>query len=353
MYLGINSSTRNSVLTTYAPVLGGDRDAKPVDSVLCSTATSGMVMFGGNGAADTAGTYQVVGWFKIGNGEDDQTESLIPIVLAAGAFTLGTLAYGDSGLIIGDSAALFADTVTDTLGSVRARVMSPANNTIAYIELDLRGARYWQVQIRRGTVAKVDVMQQEGPEPFGLTTDVDLTGSDINIGNVDIESFPAGNLDQQASAASLSVVQCSDLTDGTYIGDIKFGEALPAGTNGIGKLTANSGVDIGDVDLLRQAKTVTGVVKVVAATGTAVPLTAGSVPASWVGIQAKKVATDNTGNVFIGVTGLAAGSAEFLELAPGGYQEISAPAGQSIDLNDIYIDALTNDDGVVALYIPA
>ena len=50
-------------------------------------------------------------------------------------------------------------------------------------------------------------------------------------------------------------------SDGTYIGDIKFGEALPAGSAAIGsvtlgagsaafgKLAANSGVDIGDVDV--------------------------------------------------------------------------------------------------------
>lgn len=38
-------------------------------------------------------------------------------------------------------------------------------------------------------------------------------------------------------------------SDGTYIGDIKFGESLPTGSNTIGKLAANSGVDIGDVDV--------------------------------------------------------------------------------------------------------
>lgn len=36
---------------------------------------------------------------------------------------------------------------------------------------------------------------------------------------------------------------------GTYIGDVNLGSGLPAGTNAIGKLSANSGVDIGDVDV--------------------------------------------------------------------------------------------------------
>jgi hypothetical protein len=76
-----------------------------------------------------------------------------------------------------------------------------------------------------------------------------LPAGDNNIGNVDIVTLPSGNLGMQAMAASLSVVPASDITDGTYIGDIKFGEALPAGSNAIGKLAANSGVDIGDVDV--------------------------------------------------------------------------------------------------------
>lgn len=66
---------------------------------------------------------------------------------------------------------------------------------------------------------------------------------------VAIITLPSGNLGMRAMAASLSVVPASDITDATYIGDIKFGEALPTGSNTIGKLAANSGVDIGDVDV--------------------------------------------------------------------------------------------------------
>jgi len=45
--------------------------------------------------------------------------------------------------------------------------------------------------------------------------------------------------DVGAKANALRVAPANDITDGTYIGDIKFGEGLPA----------NSGVDIGDVDV--------------------------------------------------------------------------------------------------------
>ena len=47
----------------------------------------------------------------------------------------------------------------------------------------------------------------------------------------------------------IDVVAISAQSDGTYIGDIKFGESLPAGSAAIGKLAANDGVDIGDVDV--------------------------------------------------------------------------------------------------------
>jgi hypothetical protein len=52
----------------------------------------------------------------------------------------------------------------------------------------------------------------------------------------DIVTLPSGNLGMQTMAASLSVVPASDITDATYIGDIKFGEELPAGTQLLGKV---------------------------------------------------------------------------------------------------------------------
>ncbi len=64
-----------------------------------------------------------------------------------------------------------------------------------------------------------------------------------NIGDVDITTLPAGNLGQQAMAASLSIVPASDVTDATYIGDIKFGEELPAGTQVIGEVKVTDGTD--------------------------------------------------------------------------------------------------------------
>ena len=71
-----------------------------------------------------------------------------------------------------------------------------------------------------------------GKIPVDASVSIDF----VDIGSVDITEFPAGNLGQQAKAASLSVAPATDITDPTYIGDVKFGEELPAGTQLIGKV---------------------------------------------------------------------------------------------------------------------
>ncbi len=83
-----------------------------------------------------------------------------------------------------------------------------------------------------------------------------ITAGDTNIGNVDIVTFPAGNLGQQAMAASLSVVPANNVTDATYIGDIKFGESLPAGTNNIGDMDLASALssEYDTIDVSKMSK---------------------------------------------------------------------------------------------------
>lgn len=70
-----------------------------------------------------------------------------------------------------------------------------------------------------------------------LKIDASVIVDSIDIGDVDIKEFPSGNLGQQAKAASLSVAPATDITDTTYIGDIKFGESLPSGSALLGKVS--------------------------------------------------------------------------------------------------------------------
>ena len=89
-----------------------------------------------------------------------------------------------------------------------------------------------------------------------------ITAGDNNIGNVDIASaLPAGsntigvvdlgstdNAVLDAMAASLALLDNS-ISSGNEL-QVDIVASLPAGSAAIGKLAANSGVDIGDVDIL-------------------------------------------------------------------------------------------------------
>jgi len=69
--------------------------------------------------------------------------------------------------------------------------------------------------------------------------------SGVDIGDVDVTSLPA----LAVGTNIVGVVGIDQTTPGTTNG-VQVNAAIPAGTNAIGKLAANSGVDIGDVDVL-------------------------------------------------------------------------------------------------------
>jgi len=94
------------------------------------------------------------------------------------------------------------------------------------------------------------------------------------------------------------------------------------------------------------------VVQAVAVPSTAEPLAANNTYAREIHLQAKRVAADNAGNVFVGLADLDQGVAELFELTPGQTISIVLPAGLRVDLNDIYVDADNATDGVVGWYIP-
>ena len=93
--------------------------------------------------------------------------------------------------------------------------------------------------------------------------------------------------------------------------------------------------------------------KAVATPSTAVPLVASSTMASYLIFTAKRAASDNTGNIFFGGSGLDQGVAEGVEMYPGDVYEWPLRPGEVVDLTDIYIDADTASDGVVFTYSPA
>ena len=87
----------------------------------------------------------------------------------------------------------------------------------------------------------------------GTSIATDQVGSDhyqkVKLVDGTADSSTAIAVDVGVKANALRTAPANNITDGTYIGDIKFGEALPTGSNAIGKLAANTGIDIGDVDV--------------------------------------------------------------------------------------------------------
>jgi len=161
-----------------------------------------------------------------------------------------------------------------------------------------------------------------------------------------------GKLALGASTASIGKLAANS---GVNIGSIDVLTIAP-GTNAIGKLAANSGVDIGDVDVTSIAPGTNAIGKVghdttalghgvttVTTAGTDVVLAA-STACKWVIIQAQ---TDNTNKIAVGAIGVDA------TIATG--TGVVLDPGDSItllvdNLADVYIDSLVNGEGVRYTY---
>lgn len=180
-------------------------------------------------------------------------------------------------------------------------------------------------------------------------------------------------LDQNSAAIKTAVETLDNAVSGSEI-QVDVVGALPAGTNAIGKLAANSGVDIGDVDIASIAAgdnnignvdvvtlpalatgtnvigkvghDITGIghgVTTVTTAGTDIAL-ASSTACKKVVIQAQ---TDNTGIIAVGATGVDATEATGtgVILYPGDAFELEID-----NLADIYIDSTVNGEGVRYTY---
>ena len=116
-------------------------------------------------------------------------------------------------------------------------------------------------------------------------------------------------------------------------------------------------VDVTDdallIRLTTEAKVPVKLTKAVAAAGTGVALAADGTYARALWLTAKKVGGGNVGNVFVGDGDVDKTTDQQTVLEPGDYWEAPIPPGVVVDLNDIYVDAANNDDGVTGGYVPA
>ena len=239
------------------------------------------------------------------------------IVLATGANVIGGVTVAD-GSDTAEGAVADAAVVAGAAGTLSAKLRSISRDLIANIVL------------------------ATGSNVIGGVTVAD--GSDVVKGAVADAAVVAG------AAGTLSAKLRSISRD--LVANI----VLATGSNAIGKLAANSGVDIGDVNApvletlaSSVATTPTQITKTVAAIGTPEALAADGTYFRTATILGKKAArTDNVGNVYIGIG--ATNDTQPYEIGPGEEKTLNAPPGEKYDLNDWYCDVLNVGDGVIIIY---
>ena len=160
----------------------------------------------------------------------------------------------------------------------------------------------------------------------GLETLVTSTNTKLDTANTSL-----GTLDNAISGNEMQVDVVASLPAGTNnIGDVDVLSlpALPAGTNAIGKLSANSGVDIGDVDVTSSVSATLDHGSNLDIDTTAEQITTTSFAAKF-GVTVKSAA-DNTDTVYIGNSDVTAGTTAATDgfpLEPG--ESITLPVNNS------------------------
>lgn len=144
-----------------------------------------------------------------------------------------------------------------------------------------------------------------------------------------LDSDTAITVDIGDKANALRIAPANNITDGTYIGDIKFGEALPAGTNAIGKLAANSGVDIGDVDVT----SCDGIAAEGAALGNGILIQGDD------GTDRQNIAVDTSGNVQVDLAADSSGGIEVIQDTAGDLNCTEANSGDILTAVQLIDDA--------------
>lgn len=166
--------------------------------------------------------------------------------LPAGANAIGKLA-ANSGVDIGD-----VDITSVTPGTAAANLGKAEDAAHSSGDVGVMA-----LGIRDDTLGAFSGAENDY-EPFHMTAagrlyvsatvDAALPAGDNNVGNVDIVTVPADPFGANADAASATGSISAKLRHLAATG-IAGMTALPTGSNAIGKLAANSGVDIGDVDV--------------------------------------------------------------------------------------------------------
>lgn len=150
---------------------------------------------------------------------------------------------GDTDASISGTAMLWED-AADTLRAVSAAKPLPVGDAGGSLTVDNAA-----LSVTGGGVEATALRVTVASDSTGVLS-VDDNGSSLTVDNAALSVTGGG-----VEASALRVTIASDSTGVLSVDDngasltVDVGTALPAGTNAIGKLAANSGVDIGDVDV--------------------------------------------------------------------------------------------------------
>lgn len=188
------------------------------------------ILFGGSTTANQTVNYQVSAVPRVWKDGAGNGQMWVPKITAAGTYTLGATAlpawmYAANGLV--------ADTITETV-NCGAVVHSPADDSVAWLDVPTDGAQYLLIETDRGTAATADVIVQFGEEignSFSLEGDITLGAVDVTkVGGTAI-SVTSGNKDNGTQRVILAdddpAVALLDDLDVTKLGGIAI--ALNAG----------------------------------------------------------------------------------------------------------------------------
>lgn len=137
-----------------------------------------------------------------------------------------------------DSAHASADTGV-AVWAVQKATPADVSTEGDYAPIQVSAGRLW-------TSATIDAALPAGTNAIGKLA----ANSGVDIGDVDVTSFPDNEPINVAQINGVAVSMGSGVV-GTGVQRVVLATdvALPAGTNAIGKLAPNSGVDVGDVDV--------------------------------------------------------------------------------------------------------
>jgi hypothetical protein len=186
-----------------------------------------------------------------------------------------------------------------------------------------------------------------GGSPFQASTQLVGSNESAVVGSVNLTSTGTTGAVRQLSNTLPSFAVLMGGDDGTNIEPLQLDASnylkvvLQAGTAAMGKLSANSGVDIGDVDVtsVPLATTVYNGKKTVASAGTALALAASTVLVHEVTVKALAA---NTNNVYVGSSSVDSANGYVLD------------SGETVTLKvanlaTVFVDVDTNGEGVTYL----